>query len=320
MSQSTHALVTLTLATFASHVSAVNWLEWWTYDGISGPSFWGLINPEWSLCNQGLRQSPIDIRPSELLHDPGLQEFSLTPNKVKGRVINTGHTVTFQVDSDDSHLVNISGGSLSYNYQVTTVVLHWGEGEQGGSEHSIGGHHAALEVQLLGYNGQLYSHHTTAARSPNGVVGIAILVKIGSEANLELERIIKAASKLKYAGTSTTMTSLSLTSLIPITSQFITYEGSLTQPGCQESVTWIVPNKPVYITAELLQLLSTLMQGTSDDPRAPLAGNIRPSQASNGRVVRTNINFDKNNDRDCQEISATHKYQSTQFWAAGNLI
>ena len=34
---------------------AVNWLEWWTYDGISGPSFWGLINPEWSLCNQGLR-------------------------------------------------------------------------------------------------------------------------------------------------------------------------------------------------------------------------------------------------------------------------
>ena len=32
--------------------TAVNWLEWWTYDGISGPSFWGLINPEWALCNQ----------------------------------------------------------------------------------------------------------------------------------------------------------------------------------------------------------------------------------------------------------------------------
>ena len=38
-----------------SLVLSVNWLEWWTYDGISGPSFWGLINPEWSLCNQGLR-------------------------------------------------------------------------------------------------------------------------------------------------------------------------------------------------------------------------------------------------------------------------
>ena len=40
---------------FLPGARAVNWLEWWTYDGISGPSFWGLINPEWSLCNQGLR-------------------------------------------------------------------------------------------------------------------------------------------------------------------------------------------------------------------------------------------------------------------------
>ena len=36
----------------AGTCTAVNWLEWWTYDGISGPSFWGLINPEWALCNQ----------------------------------------------------------------------------------------------------------------------------------------------------------------------------------------------------------------------------------------------------------------------------
>ena len=43
------------------------------------------------------RQSPIDILPSELLYDPSLPEFSLTPNKVSGRVVNTGHTVTFQV-------------------------------------------------------------------------------------------------------------------------------------------------------------------------------------------------------------------------------
>ena len=39
----------------------VNWEEWWTYDGISGPQFWGVINPDWRLCNEGRRQSPIDI-------------------------------------------------------------------------------------------------------------------------------------------------------------------------------------------------------------------------------------------------------------------
>ena len=79
------------------------------------------------------------------------------------------------------------------------------------------------------------------------------------------------------AGSSTSLASLSLHALIPTTSQFISYEGSLTQPSCQvnisqsessispvhqsqESVTWLLPNKPVYITRENLDLLATLMQ------------------------------------------------------------
>ena len=89
----------------------------------------------------------------------------------------------------------------------------------------------------------------------------------------------------------------------------ITYEGSLTQPGCQvkakmtklmsnqtvqESVTWIIPNKPIYVQVEHMEQLKSLMQGTADDPRAPLAGNLRPTQPTNGRLVRTNINFDNN--------------------------
>ena len=29
-----------------------NWENWWTYDGISGPAYWGLINPAWTMCNK----------------------------------------------------------------------------------------------------------------------------------------------------------------------------------------------------------------------------------------------------------------------------
>ena len=29
-----------------------NWDHWWTYDGISGPAYWGLINPAWTMCNK----------------------------------------------------------------------------------------------------------------------------------------------------------------------------------------------------------------------------------------------------------------------------
>ena len=46
---------------------------------------------------QGLRQSPIDLVPADLLYDPSLEELFITPNKVQGKVINTGHTATFKV-------------------------------------------------------------------------------------------------------------------------------------------------------------------------------------------------------------------------------
>ena len=34
-----------------------NWNEWWTYDGISGPAYWGLINPAWTMCNKVRHQT-----------------------------------------------------------------------------------------------------------------------------------------------------------------------------------------------------------------------------------------------------------------------
>ena len=35
---------------------------------------------------------------------------------------------------------------------------------------------------------------------------------------------------------------------MPNTENYMTYEGSMTQPGCQETVTWIVMNKPLSMT------------------------------------------------------------------------
>ena len=78
--------------------------------------------------------------------------------------------------------------------------------------------------------------------------------------NLNISFYFHPHDSYLHPGSSTSLTSLSLSSLIPTTSEFITYEGSLTQPSCQESVTWIIPNKPIYITPELLDQLAKLMQ------------------------------------------------------------
>ena len=47
-----------------------------------------------------------------------------------------------------------------------------------------------------------------------------------------------------------TIKSFSLYDLIPDLTSYLTYEGSLTIPGCYETVTWIIINKPVFITRQ----------------------------------------------------------------------
>ena len=47
-----------------------------------GPAFWGLMNPEWAMCNRGRRQSPINIEPSQLLFDPNLRPLHVDKNPV----------------------------------------------------------------------------------------------------------------------------------------------------------------------------------------------------------------------------------------------
>ena len=47
----------------------------------SGPEFWGILNPDWFLCNKGHRQSPIDIKPGLLLYDPNLKSIFVNKNR-----------------------------------------------------------------------------------------------------------------------------------------------------------------------------------------------------------------------------------------------
>ena len=62
---------------------------------------------------------------------------------------------------------------------------------------------------------------------------------------------------------------------MPDTEHYMTYEGSTTYPGCWETVTWIVMNKPIYVTRQEMYALKQLMQGDRINPKSSL-GNIRP--------------------------------------------
>ena len=67
-------------------------------------------------------------------------------------------------------------------------------------------------------------------------------------ANEQLERLLGAATNsLKHRGAFAPLRDLNVSALLPDTDHFVTYEGSLTQPGCHESVTWLILNRPLYI-------------------------------------------------------------------------
>jgi carbonic anhydrase len=55
------------------------------------------------------------------------------------------------------------------------------------------------------------------------------------------------------------------------------YTGSLTTPGCDEGITWMVLSTPVTASADQIRRLSAAMP----------ANNARPVQALNGRAIST---------------------------------
>ncbi|XP_046552570.1 putative carbonic anhydrase-like protein 2 [Haliotis rubra] len=98
------------------------------------------------------------------------------------------------------------------------------------------------------------------------------------------------AQRILWKGQSTRVETIPAKALFPNTNYYVTYEGSLTQPGCYETVTWVIFNKPIYISKDMLTSLRRLQQGIKDDPNNIVANNNRPIMPINNRVVRTNIN------------------------------
>ena len=111
------------------------------------------------------------------------------------------------------------------------------------------------------------------------------------------------------------ISNLSLRGLLPDTSQYMTYDGSMTYPPCLESVTWIIPNRPLYMTPREVRIrndvtrLAIHLEVTSRfslqlrqmhkvrvgryKPPMPAnrSKNRRPVKPRTHRTVRTNLDY-----------------------------
>ena len=82
------------------------------------------------LVRNGKRRALFDLLPIAL--------------QVSGTMYNTGRHVSLRLDKE--HLVNISGGPMTYSHRLEEIRLHFGSEDSQGSEHLLNGQAFSGEV------------------------------------------------------------------------------------------------------------------------------------------------------------------------------
>ncbi|XP_031849868.1 carbonic anhydrase 4 isoform X2 [Nomia melanderi] len=236
---------------------------------IVGPAQWQ------GLCATGKKQSPINIVPEKTEKaDLGALKFVRYDYAFSGNITNNGHSVQIQLIGLP---IQLEGGSLPYTYILEQIHFHWP------AEHTVDGDRDALEVHFVHYNEQ-YENVTVASQHEDGIAVVATLFELDYEDNEGITPIVEATELVsKWVGKSTAkMRSKVIPDLLlpKDHTTYYRYSGSLTTPGCQESVTWLILTEKLTISEQQLKVFKNI--GTDN---GTLSFNYRPVQALGGRKV-----------------------------------
>ncbi len=228
------------------------WNTPWTYEGARGAEHWSELDPEYSACNGGKEQSPIDIRNAEKAELPPISfEYKNGPLKY---LINNGHTIRVNYhDAPRTGSFLIVGDK---RYQLTQFHFHRP------SEEYINGKQYDMVLHLM--------HKADDGK----VAGVTVLLKAG-RANATIQQIWQhmpagESKEMDIAGVN-----INPAGLLPPDDAYYMYMGSLTAPPCTEGVTWFVLKTPVDMSAEQIDAFAKLYPH-----------DVRPLQPLNGRVVK----------------------------------
>uniref|UniRef100_A0A8R1EBK2 Carbonic anhydrase n=1 Tax=Caenorhabditis japonica TaxID=281687 RepID=A0A8R1EBK2_CAEJA len=200
---------------------------------------------------------------------------------------NTGRALTGSGFKDwKSKRPRIEAGGLNFTYSLDQFHIHWGLNDSVGSEHAIGSEYYPAELHLVhireGHDFQ------SASKLPNGIAVVAVLIEKSHDliAN-RFAHIGEEFRKLKHVGNKAKLEKFSPEIMLPWNSEwFYRYEGSMTTPGCEESVIWTVLQKPIAISQDELDLLRELQNEKNVTSRT-----YRPAQPLNGRRVLAHSEF-----------------------------
>ncbi|XP_072046627.1 uncharacterized protein [Amphiura filiformis] len=137
-------------------------------------------------------------------------------------------------------------------YRVRTKHYNFictGEQRSRGSEHTMNGAHYAAEMHIVHYDFINYPSIPQAVEAKDGLAVLGVFVKLGRY-NPAWEPVIREVHRIRHTHDPHTFDRpFSLMSLLPDDlTRFYRYRGSLTTPGCHESVVWTVFEKPIELS------------------------------------------------------------------------
>lgn len=218
----------------------------WSYSGDTGPTKWAQLSNEFSTCDSGKNQSPIDLSSmTEAKLAPLVMEY-----KNGGKeVIYNGHTV--QVNYEKGSYLKLDDKS----FELKQFHFHTP------SENNIKGESFPMEVHLV---------HSSAKGE---LAVVAVMFEMGDEN----PALAGPWSKLPLNKGETALLDpkFNAKSLVPISQEYYRFNGSLTTPPCSEGVRWVVMKSMSEVSQPQVKLFLETLKHT----------NNRPIQATNARLI-----------------------------------
>ena len=218
----------------------------WSYDGAGGPAHWSQLSPENTLCDQGQRQSPIDIVDGIRVDLPPIG-FDYRASLF--RIIDTGSTVQAAVGENRIRLIGKEYDLIQFHF------------------------HRPGEERVNGRNSEMTAHLVHKAYDGQLAI-ISIPIERGNE-NPLIQTLWNYLPLERNVDVFPPGVPIDLNDLLPKTRGYYTYMGSLTTPPCSEGVLWLILQSPIQASAEQIGIFSRLY-----------SNNIRPIQPLNGRLIK----------------------------------
>ena len=226
----------------------------WSYQGETGPTVWGALDPSYGMCGAGQQQSPIDLHAAKHVEGSEIKTryepaaLSVVHNEHVADLIDNGHTIQVNYGAA-SHL-----GLDGQEYALAQYHFHTP------SEHTVNGQHRPMEMHLV--------HQSL----DGDLAVVAVFINEGRH-NKAFDPIWTHMPHRKGESAHVEHISVDVDDLLPSDLSTFRYSGSLTTPPCSENVRWLVVCEPIELSRAQIEQFAQVV-GENNRPVQPVGARL----------------------------------------------